>query len=179
MSETVEFPCPQCHTFLRVPTHLAGISGPCPHCQTSITSPSSPPTSKIETPESDQSTPPPPSEPLKISSKPVPKTPSKIQPEPPLSSYNDERNGKERKLLPSVIFLALVLSLTAAAIYLILDGMGMIGPKDKAHPPTQSPSVEDSTESDVPDPENPQVPVVTPPLPCHRHSALPCSAGAL
>lgn len=165
MSETLEFPCPKCHTFLRVPTHLAGITGPCPHCQASITSPSAPLASSDEARKPSQPDPAPATEPAKISSQPPQKTPAKSQPAPPSISYSQERSRKERKLLPSVIFLALLLSLTAGAIYLILDGMGMIGPKDKETTPTPSPAKEDITQPAVPTPGDTQVPVVEPPSP--------------
>lgn len=38
-NETIEFACPNCNMDLKVPSHLAGVTGPCPHCHTSITAP--------------------------------------------------------------------------------------------------------------------------------------------
>jgi|GEM_PF-1958582 len=35
----IEFTCPHCTSVLRVPGHLAGVSGPCPKCATTITAP--------------------------------------------------------------------------------------------------------------------------------------------
>jgi hypothetical protein len=34
----IKFHCPHCSALLRVPTHLAGVSGPCPKCGKKVTS---------------------------------------------------------------------------------------------------------------------------------------------
>lgn len=38
-TDTIEFSCPGCNAGLRVPAHLAGVTGPCPHCQAMISAP--------------------------------------------------------------------------------------------------------------------------------------------
>ncbi len=44
----IKFTCPHCASILRVPGHLAGVSGPCPKCATTITAPSKSEESIIE-----------------------------------------------------------------------------------------------------------------------------------
>jgi hypothetical protein len=39
MSQKIEFTCPSCHTPLRVPIEMVGVSGPCPTCRSTIIAP--------------------------------------------------------------------------------------------------------------------------------------------
>jgi|GEM_PF-3380693 len=150
MSETLEFSCPSCHTDLRVPLQMAGITGPCPHCQTSITSPSPPPPAPQPAP---QQTP--------------QQIPNRSQSKPQSSDYDQKRHRKERSVWPSVMLPTLFLALSAAALYFILDVTGIVGPNDKDSDPTGTipPTVIEQTTPPTTDPIVPKKPVGETPKP--------------
>ncbi|YCM44199.1 hypothetical protein V2O64_23100 [Verrucomicrobiaceae bacterium 227] len=147
MSDTVEFSCPNCHTQLRVPIEMAGVTGPCPHCEASISSPPAPKPAN------------PPAEEPKLDPKPTPKpaaqpTPKQTPKQPPVTlSQSDHSNHAEFKKERSLGTLVLILALSAAAVYGVIHLMGTTGPE-----PTPSETEAVSSEEEATAPPSPIAP---------------------
>lgn len=185
MSESLEFSCPSCHTGLRVPVRLAGITGPCPHCGVDITSPTLPgsaPTEdttakQVEDPKApaqekkEVSPLPPPAQPQArpalVPPAPKPVETSTSRPERTIDPATKATTYRKRRQLSPWVLRGVLMLLLAIVLYWFLGYLKLVGP-NKNRPPVE-PKKEAAREkietTSIPEPPEPTPPIVVEPSP--------------